>query len=219
MRVKCSGGRVGRRMLGRRDVLGRAGDTPATTFGFTVIEILVVMTIILVLAGLILATSSYVHNKGARSRAEAEIAAMSAALENYKADNGVYPSDPTSTEKLKANLDPDGGDPSKFVDSGRFLYVQLSGDSDGNPTNGIESKSYFGTALKPNMLSPNPPGVNTYIHDPFGYCYGYSTIKSANPAGTDGYNPTFDLWSTAGEIGKKPTETFANYQQRWLKNW
>ena len=58
---------------------------------FTVIEILVVMTIILVLAGLVLATSSYVHNKGARSRAEAEIAAMSAALENYKADNGVYP--------------------------------------------------------------------------------------------------------------------------------
>ena len=53
---------------------------------------LVVMAIILVLAGLVLATSSYVHNKGARSRAEAEIAAMSAALENYKADNGVYPS-------------------------------------------------------------------------------------------------------------------------------
>ena len=58
---------------------------------FTVVELLVVMSIILVLAGLILATSSYVHNKGARSRAEAEIAAMSAALENYKADNGIYP--------------------------------------------------------------------------------------------------------------------------------
>jgi restriction endonuclease Mrr len=50
----------------------------------------VVISIILVLAGLVLATSSYVHNKGARSRAEAEIAAFSAALENYKADNGIY---------------------------------------------------------------------------------------------------------------------------------
>ncbi len=67
---------------------GRAGRDGAA---FTVVELLVVMSIILVLAGLILATSSYVHNKGARSRAEAEIAAMSAALENYKADNGIYP--------------------------------------------------------------------------------------------------------------------------------
>lgn len=46
----------------------------------TVAEFLIVMTIILVLAGLILATSAYVQNKGRRSRAEAEIAAMSAAL-------------------------------------------------------------------------------------------------------------------------------------------
>ena len=65
----------------------------ASRRAFTIVELLVVMAIILVLAGLILATSSYVQNKGARSRAEAEIAAMSAALENYKADNGVYPSD------------------------------------------------------------------------------------------------------------------------------
>ena len=51
------------------------------------------MAIIIILAGLILATSGYVQNKGARSRAETEIAAMSAALENYKADNGIYPSE------------------------------------------------------------------------------------------------------------------------------
>ena len=44
------------------------------------------------LAGLILATSGYVQKKGPRSRAEAEIAALSAALESYKADNGIYPS-------------------------------------------------------------------------------------------------------------------------------
>ena len=55
------------------------------------------MAIIIILAGLILATVGYVQNKGARSRAEAEIAAMSAALENYKADNGIYPRSNTST--------------------------------------------------------------------------------------------------------------------------
>src|SRR5436190_355325 len=62
-----------------------------TARGFTLIELLIVMAIIIVLAGLILATANYVQKKGYRSRAEVEIGAMSAALENYKADNGVYP--------------------------------------------------------------------------------------------------------------------------------
>src|SRR5258707_12135325 len=57
----------------------------------TIIELLVVIIIILILAGLILSISSYVQNKGARARPETEIAAMSAALESYKADNGIYP--------------------------------------------------------------------------------------------------------------------------------
>ena len=60
---------------------------------FTFIELLIAIAIILILAGLILGTAGYVQKKGARSRAETEIAAMSAALESYKADNGVYPSD------------------------------------------------------------------------------------------------------------------------------
>ncbi len=60
---------------------------------FTLIELLVVITVIIILAGLILSTTGYVQKKGARSRAETEIAAISAACESYKADNGVYPSD------------------------------------------------------------------------------------------------------------------------------
>ena len=67
---------------------------PPLHHAFTIIELLIVMTIILVLAGLILATAGYVQKKGARSRTEAEIAAISAALESYKADNGIYPSEP-----------------------------------------------------------------------------------------------------------------------------
>ena len=43
---------------------------------------------------MVLSTVGYARKKGARARAETEIAAMSAACENYKADNGVYPSDP-----------------------------------------------------------------------------------------------------------------------------
>src|ERR1700692_3256603 len=71
---------------------------------FTIIELLVVIAIIIILAGLILSTASYVQKKGAGSRAEAEIAAMSAALESYKADNGIYPRDSASTDQLNARV-------------------------------------------------------------------------------------------------------------------
>src|SRR5881296_3731280 len=74
---------------------------------FTIIELLVVIAIIIILGSLILSTVGYVQKKGARSRAEAEIAAMSAALESYKADNGIYPRDATasSTDNLAALTD------------------------------------------------------------------------------------------------------------------
>lgn len=170
---------------------------------FTLIELLVVMAIIIVLAGLVLATSGYVQEKSKRSRAEAEIAAISAALENYKADNGVYPSNPAT----------DDADPNAEVqpEPSRFLYRSLSGDTDfdGAP----EEKSYM--TFKPQNLqlanssqSVGPDNRVTALRDPWDNPYGYSTAKAADPSGV-GYNPTFDLWSTAGN--GEPTA--------WLKNW
>ena len=64
---------------------------PSTTRAFTLIELLVVIAIIAILAGLLLNTAGYIQKKGAMSRAETEIAALTVALENYKADNGDYP--------------------------------------------------------------------------------------------------------------------------------
>src|SRR5437763_16930030 len=100
----------------------------AAAGAFTLIELLIVMAIIIVLAGLILATANYVQKKGYRSRAEAEIAAISAALENYKADNGVYPST-ADTNALKPNT---MGNPSdtKYTSASLALYLLISGDAD-----------------------------------------------------------------------------------------
>lgn len=166
--------------------------------GFTVIEVLVGMAIIFVLAGLILGTSGYVQTKGARSRAEAEIAALSAALENYRADNGIYPRD-TRTDALK----PGAPDPDAYAPASLYLYDQLAGATDGSRT--PTGRSYF--AFKPNQLSPSDPNqIVAFIRDPFGNSYGYSTASQVNSA--DGHNPTFDLWSTGGEN-----------PERWIKNW
>src|SRR6266513_1459440 len=149
----------------------------------TIIELLVVIIIILILAGLVLSISSYVQNKGSRARAETEIAAMYAALESYKADNGIYPAN-NATNSLDPTTMTDPSS-SSYVSASNYLYIQLSGDSDGNPTttSSSDTRNYLSGSLKQSMLSPNPPGANTYFRDPFGNSYGYSTSKNptANP--------------------------------------
>ena len=176
---------------------------------FTLIELILVVGIIMVLAGLVLTTVGYARKKGARARAETEIAAMSAACENYKADNGVYPSN-TDTN----NLDPKtGGNPNSpsYSLTSFYLYTRLSGDTTGNrsPT----GKSYM--QFKPNMLLPaGGSGTVTAIADPFGYSYGYSTSNQVDP--THGFNPTFDLWTTCTLTNSPPS---AADQNQWIKNW
>lgn len=218
--------------VGRRPAEGGFGEAPKPArearalpraYAFTIIELLIVMAIILVLAGLILATSNYVQKKGYRSRAEAEIAAISAALENYKADNGVYPSNAATNglNPTATTIDPNAS---------LYLYKELSGDHNADRTvdnndEAIDSnsnaisppltalpKTYL--AFKGNMLLPAPPSNAPVIalRDPFGNPYGYSTAKAANPSGTNGFNPTFDLWSIAdGSAGADQT--------KWIKNW
>ncbi len=175
-------------------------------------ELLVVITIIAVLGGLILATSGYVQKKGARSRAEAEIAAMSAALENYKADNGAYPQDPVKTDTLDARGTINW---TAYKSASQFLYMELSGDPhlDGGLDPNKRSYMQFKPATlgRRDMTQP-PSAANTidYLRDAFGNSYGYSTMKAAGGAG--GYNPTFDLWSTAN--ANPPDD-----QNQWIKNW
>ncbi|MDQ6861203.1 MAG: type II secretion system GspH family protein [Verrucomicrobiota bacterium] len=172
---------------------------------FTIVELLIVMAIIIILAGLVLGTSGYVQKKGSRSRAEAEIAAMWAACESYTADNGIYPTDQATTDQL----DPTKADPSTYASANLALYKAISGDVNANrqPT----GKSYIG--FKPNQLNPPSPSASTVtsIRDPFGNPYGYSTMKASDPSSPKGYNPTFDLWSTGG--------TTTGDQNQWIKNW
>jgi type II secretory pathway pseudopilin PulG len=170
---------------------------------FTLVELLVLMVIILILGGLVLATSGYVQKKGKRSRAEAEIAALSAALENYRSDNGAYPSDAVTN-----SCDVGTTSISDYQAPSLKLYEYLSGDTDHDRT--PETKTYF--PFKPNQLSPvDQTQAVTSIRDPFGNPYGYSTMKASDST-KNGFNPTFDLWSIAD--GAPGTD-----QRKWVKNW
>ena len=179
---------------------------------FTLIEMLTVITIILILAAILLNVAGYVNNKAATARTEGEIHAISLALESYKADNGIYPTDDgTDGLNAKANFDPAG-----YQIASQTLYRALSGDNDNNPTNTVTGSGKQYMEIKSNMLGG---GTTAYMQDPFGNSYGYSTAYQAdlnktppvNPP-TRGYNPSFDLWSTAG--GKASTD-----QPKWIKNW
>jgi type II secretory pathway pseudopilin PulG len=197
---------------------------------FTLIELIVVVGIIIILAGLVLSTAGYARKKSARARAETEIAAISAACENYKADYGIYPRGPASaipignvtipanaTDNLNTRT---RGDPTDTTDptygeTSLYLYTQLSSDSDGNPQTPPTGKSYF--TFKPQMLSMDTNGIVTAIKDPFGNSYGYSTTNQTDP--NKGYNPTFDLWSTAGLTTNPPPSGTDTITPQWIKNW
>jgi prepilin-type N-terminal cleavage/methylation domain-containing protein len=178
--------------------------------GFTLIELVVVITIIVILGGLVLSTVGYAQKHAARSRAGTEIAAMSAACESYKADNGVYPRSATTD-----GLDPTTSNIANYKTPSRDMYGLISGDGtfDGTPDAGARSYMTF----KPNSLlrddmsnPPSPSNPVRAIRDPFGNSYGYSTMKASG--GANGYNPTFDLWTVAdGTAGTDPT--------KWVKNW
>jgi len=188
---------------------------------FTLIELVLVFGILAVLAALVLSTVGYARKKGALARAEIEVAAISAALENYKADNAVYPRDnpaPGYTDALDAQQN---GDPTQSVyqNASLYLFTQLSGLNQ-NQTPITGAKSYF--SFKPQMLLIDTNGNVVAIKDPLGNSYGYSTAYQAwadsNYSGAQkGYNPTFDVWSTAGVTSAgQPTQADKN---QWIKNW
>src|SRR5438046_3996126 len=114
---------------------------------FTLIELIVVITVIIILTGLVLSTVGYAQKKGARARAETEIAAMSAACESYKADNGIYPQNgDTNTLDPTMNFDPTSPPPGQtnaYSNASLYLYEKLFGVTSGARSDVTASRFYF----------------------------------------------------------------------------
>lgn len=63
----------------------------ANPAGFTLVEMLVVISIIVLLAGFLLVAVNRVYKQGSRTRSSADLASIATALEAYKQDFGSYP--------------------------------------------------------------------------------------------------------------------------------
>ncbi len=195
---------------------------PGRSDSFTLIELLVVMTIIAILAALVLAAGNGVMKKGMRSRASAEIQAMSAAAEGYKADNGVYPQSDGSL--LLTNTPYSAADGATTGDAyqtnSTLLYIALSGQSNFAAAPVAGTKAYM--SFKANQVG-NPTGVGgySYIQDPWVHSYAYSTgTPSTATTPVPPYNGAgfFDLWSTAG-VTKTQVSGNPGLTNAWISNW
>jgi len=161
--------------------------------GFTLIEMLAVITIIVILAGLVVGSIGYVNDKKARELARVQIALLANALEEYKVDNGEFP--------VGANAQP--GD-------SNYLYRALywDSDNDGQTVGADDDQKIYVPELDPEN---NKQGwidgdrANARILDPWGKEYYFRSGKlSGGGSNPDARNPDFDLWS-AGPDGKTST--------------
>lgn len=139
--------------------------------GFTLIEMLAVITIIVILAGVVVGGMGFVKDKQNQSKAELQVKLIASALERYKLATGSYP----------ASIDPQGR--GNTNDLYRALYWEGAQE-------GSNGEIYL-PDLDPDHNGQGwteGTGENVIIVDPWGSEYRYRSGESAR-------NPDFDLWS------------------------
>lgn len=159
--------------------------------GFTLVELLVVITIIVVLATLTVGAMGYVQKKAAVDKTRTQIALLENGLEQFYADNGYYPEGDNSLVVYQAlfgdGINPDGtfGTPDGIPDEGATVYIQ-----DLDPA--TDSRGMI-------KKSGNQP---TGLVDPFGGDYLYMSGPAFKAQMN---NPDFDL-SSKGPDGRDQSD-------------
>jgi prepilin-type N-terminal cleavage/methylation domain-containing protein len=169
--------------------------------GFTLIEMITVMTIIVLLAGIVVGSMGYVQGRQAREKAKAQIALLSKAIEEYKMDMGVYPGDEITTSPPGGYF----GGQSANTEQGdhtnalyRALFYEGWNFIEKEEGNNFTSRKIYLVQLDPRdnkqgwvekVAANGEVKPDLKILDPWGNAYLYRR-------GTSAQNPDFDLWST-----------------------
>lgn len=170
--------------------------------GFSLIELMAVVTIIVILAGLVVGGLGFVTERQAKEKAKVQMALISKALEEYKLDNGTYPA--------TGNTDGSGGT--------TILYQALYKDGVTSPT----TKRIYLPELNPTTSKQGWTVTSgTTIIDPWGKEYRYRTALSnaATPVPNAlTQNPDFDLWSVGKDGGTNPNTPSDTKNRDDIKN-
>ncbi|MCP5543728.1 MAG: type II secretion system protein GspG [Akkermansiaceae bacterium] len=151
--------------------------------GFTLIELMAVITIIVILAGLVVGGMGFVNERQASEKAKVQIALLSKALEEYKLDNGAYPATSNSTTGTQSVTDANG------KSSTLFDVLYLDGVKN-------DTKVYLPELDPDHNKQGWTSGTSTKILDPWGKEYAYrSAVDKSGKANSRTQNPDFDLWS------------------------
>ena len=170
--------------------------------GFTLVELLTVVTIIMILSGMVIGVSSYVNRKSAVDKAKTQMETFNMQITAYQTDAGFLPE--TTDEDIEAT-------------SGLIIYRMLycdgvgadgiagtadDGALDGRPDEGFVP---YNADLDPNtnprnLIDKKGTPLPVAVVDPWGNSWRFRNQKG-DP---EQQNPDFDLWSL-GPDGKNGT--------------
>lgn len=195
--------------------------------GFTLVELLVVISLIAVLAALVISGAGGILKKIKRDQIRNFMAEIEGGLEDYKVDNAIYPlnPDPRGTSTSVPYNGPDG----EAVSGAAVLYKHLSGDfdTDGQVDNDetpyVDRLDYWSNSRNPppEVVRSVDVGGGVYlVVDPLGspiryLAYAPGEVQQALQQKKI-KNPTYDLWSIAG--AKEGSSDFTD-EAKWITNW
>lgn len=180
--------------------------------GFSMIELMVVVGVMVILAGLLIGSLPGIQSRINRGKVEAFLAELESGLSKYQIDHGSYPLN-----------EPTGDRDSAGVDGAAVLYKHLSGDwnLDGKVDFEQNEKVYVPKldyesnreAREPRSMSIGGEYmvIDSYSN-PIRYLAQVPNLQPNQKRET--YNPTYDIWSITDADPKNADEA-AKYITNW----
>jgi prepilin-type N-terminal cleavage/methylation domain-containing protein len=178
---------------------------------FTLIELMAVITIIVILAGLVVGGMGFVTERQAKEKAKVQIALLSKALEEYKLDMGTYPA---TADITKLPTKPGGTGTSAILYNALFYDgFEFAKDPSRKDTTPPKASKIYLADLDPTSTkqgwvvtqTSGDPKTSLVINDPWGNQYCYRTaLKADGTPNAATQNPDFDLWSMGKDGASRP---------------
>jgi len=188
------------------------------------IELMVVVGIMVILAGMLIASLPGIQSRVNRNKVEALMAELESGLSKYQIEYGAFPQNP-----LTGDRDTDG------IKGAGILYKYLSGDYDLSGTidaieaaeseNGVVGEDQMEEVFVPNLdiasnVDSKTPrsterGGEPQVMDSYGNPFRYlAEPPNISEKDRNTYNPTYDLWSITDTDPNDEEE-----QARHITNW